>query len=85
MIKLTTLETKIILKLFEASLSKTALNKAFWSVDKKDRTSSLNNLVSNNLIEVRKVPKPRVKKTPTYYFLTTYGQKWIEIYIDTLP
>lgn len=86
MAKLNQLEIKILLKLNEkTSLSKTMFNKCFWHINKTERKQAIHKLISNHFIVSNPIPKPKVKKTPLYYFLTKNGECWVDNYIKNLP
>ncbi|MGD9108814.1 MAG: hypothetical protein PVI75_06575 [Gammaproteobacteria bacterium] len=78
-------EIKMLLKLYEKPLNKTNLAKIFWRIKKSTREEILKNLMLNNLIYAKEMPKPKTKKTPIYYFLTEKGTIWISNYIMHLP
>ncbi|HSW68752.1 MAG TPA: hypothetical protein VLI69_01170 [Gammaproteobacteria bacterium] len=48
---------------------------------KEERDDEIRNLISDDYLEAKKMPKPNTKKTPTYYFITDKGKAWVKNYL----
>ena len=81
-IDLPILGVKILLRCHEKPISMHDVTQFYKSYSKAERDSVISKLLSDGFLEEKKMPKPNVKKTPTYYFITAAGVKWINNYLE---
>jgi len=82
---LTPIEIRILLKCSESPLAKKEISQLYRTYTHEDRTLAINNLIENNFILSKYMPKPGSKKIPIYYWITDIGKKWVSEYIKNFP
>jgi DNA-binding PadR family transcriptional regulator len=82
MLDISTLGKKIIFKCSEKPLSKFNISQIFKKFSIEEREEALRLLIQNGLINEVKVPKPKVRRIPTYYLITEKGSTWLQNYLN---
>lgn len=78
---LSELEIKILMRCKTSPVSKRDITQMYKKNKKIEKEMVINSLVDFGYIKETKLPKPDTKKTPTFYFITEAGEKWIEQYL----
>lgn len=85
-ITLDVLEIRILLNIYEKEpLNKTRLGRLSQKYTSVERERALKNLLTNQLIIEKQLPKPRTNKLPIFYYLTDRGKAWVKDYLDNYP
>ncbi len=84
--ELALLATRILLKCAQEPLSKSRVVLLYApKFTKAQRDEAIASLMVHQLIAPKPMPKAGVKKTPTFYFITEKGQRWVERYYKDFP
>jgi coproporphyrinogen III oxidase-like Fe-S oxidoreductase len=83
--ELSQLETRILLKCQTQPISKRDITQLYRKFTKSERDQAVQQLVRKGLLDERKMFKPGVAKTPTFYFITEDGEKWAKGYLANFP
>jgi predicted transcriptional regulator len=72
---------KILLKCDKHPVNKSDITQLYKPYKKEARNEIIDFLINHGYLESKKMPKPDVKKTPTYYFITQKGKQWVMEYL----
>lgn len=84
-IELETLEILILLKCYKKLSSRTYISRTLFKYPKVEREKALDNLIKNNLIIAKQMPKPGATVIPVFYQITDEGKAWVKDYLDNYP
>jgi len=82
---LSVLEIKILLKCHKKTLSRTYVTSFYFRYPPPEREKALNNLIKNNLIIAKHLPKSGAARVPVFYEITDKGRGWVKDYLDNYP
>jgi len=82
--ELKNLSIKILLSCNKKPLSKKDITQNFKRHSSQCRLESISELLHNELLQEREMPKPNARRVPTYYFITLKGNQWLENYLSDL-
>ncbi|NKB47450.1 MAG: hypothetical protein GKR77_06645 [Legionellales bacterium] len=51
----------------------------------EERQQCMEGLLKDDLIEMRVLPKANTRKSPTFYYITDKGKKWLADYEKNFP
>jgi len=83
--RLSPLSLTILMKCDEKPITKTDVTQFYKRHSREDRQTAINELLENNLIELKKRPKPGTHKAPTFYFITERGKSALKQYKEGYP
>lgn len=84
-INLSTLEIRILLKCSQGLMSKSTFSQLSRKDGKAKKDKALNNLIKQEYILVKELPRLDSNKTPVFYELTGKGRQWVKKYLDEYP
>jgi hypothetical protein len=84
-INLSALEIRILLKCSQELMSKTAFSQLSRQDGKAKKEKALNNLIKQDYIVAKELPRLGSNKTPVFYEITDKGRKWVKQYLDNYP
>ncbi len=80
--KYTPEQIRLLLSLYKSKQTKTAITKRYWKLSADLREQLIKELIDDDLIYSERCPTPDSRKTPTYYFISLQGQKWVKSYLQ---
>jgi len=84
-INLSALEIRILLKCSQGLMSKSTFSQLSRKDGKAKKDKALNNLIKQEYILAKELPRLDSNKTPVFYELTEKGRQWVKKYLDNYP
>jgi hypothetical protein len=83
--ELTPMQIRFLLWCVKRPISKTDVTKIYRQYSIEERDECIQGLLDSNLVEMRVLPKANARKSPTFYYITDKGKKWLTEYEKNFP